>query len=94
MKLRNELTGSCVERIVDTVIVENGSLPNDAIWLGLRPQSVNYGVTDVDALAANMPQNLNTNPSGSFRLYRVGDAISSRDIHTAIYDSLRLCKDL
>jgi len=94
VKLRNELTGSCVERIVDTVIVENGSLPNDAIWLGLRPQSVNYGVTDVDALAANMPQNLSTNPSGSFRLYRVGDAISSRDIHTAIYDSLRLCKDL
>jgi hypothetical protein len=94
VKLRNELTGFCVERIVDTVIVENGSLPNDALWLGLRAQSFNQGVTDVDALAANTPQNLNTNPSGSFKLYRVGDAISSRDIHTAIYDSLRLCKDL
>lgn len=94
VKLRNELTGFCVERIVDTLIVENGSQPNDAIWLGLRPQSVNHGVTDVDALAANIPQNLSINPSGNFRLYRVGDAISSRDIHTAIYDSLRLCKDL
>jgi hypothetical protein len=26
-------------------------------------------------------------------LYRVGDCVSARDIHAAIYDSLRLCKD-
>ena len=26
-------------------------------------------------------------------LFRVGDALASRDIHAAIYDSLRLCKE-
>jgi hypothetical protein len=35
-----------------------------------------------------------TNPEGRFQRFRVGDAIASRNIHAAIYDSLRLCKDL
>jgi len=26
-------------------------------------------------------------------LFRVGDAVASRNIHAAIYDSLRLCKE-
>ena len=30
---------------------------------------------------------------GSFVLYRIGDAVASRNIHAAIYDSLRLCKN-
>ena len=34
------------------------------------------------------------NQLGNYFLYRVGDAISSRNIHAAIYDSLRMCKDL
>ena len=33
------------------------------------------------------------NKKGDFFLFRVGDAISSRNIHAAIYDSLRICKD-
>jgi dimethylglycine catabolism A len=28
------------------------------------------------------------------RLYRLGDAAAGRDIHAALLDSLRLCKDL
>jgi hypothetical protein len=32
--------------------------------------------------------------AGCFQLFRVGDAVAGRDIHAAIYDSLRLCKDL
>ncbi len=28
---------------------------------------------------------------GRFQLYRVGDAVSSRNIHAAVYDALRLC---
>ena len=36
---------------------------------------------------------------GSFRvrrdqLFRIGDAVAGRNIHAAIYDALRLCKDL
>ena len=34
------------------------------------------------------------NPDGSYLLYRVGDAVASRNIHAAIYDALRLCKGL
>jgi hypothetical protein len=33
------------------------------------------------------------NPDGRFRLFRIGDAVSSRNIHAAIYDALRLAKD-
>jgi hypothetical protein len=28
-----------------------------------------------------------------FRLYRIGDAVASRDFHAAILDALRLCND-
>ena len=31
------------------------------------------------------------NRDGRFQLFRVGDAVSSRNIHAALYDSLRLC---
>ena len=33
------------------------------------------------------------NPGGRYQLFRVGDAVASRNIHAAIYDSLRLCKN-
>jgi len=32
--------------------------------------------------------------AGRFTLWRVGDAVSGRNIHAAIFDSLRLMKDL
>jgi hypothetical protein len=28
------------------------------------------------------------------RLYKVGDAVAGRDIHAALLDALRLCKDM
>jgi hypothetical protein len=31
------------------------------------------------------------NKAGRFQLFRVGDAVASRNIHAALYDSLRLC---
>jgi hypothetical protein len=31
---------------------------------------------------------------GNYYLQRVGDAISSRNIHAAIYDLLRICKNI
>ena len=48
----------------------------------------------LDALVEGLPQDLELNPEGRFRLYRVGDAVASRDIHAAILDSLRLCHRL
>lgn len=90
----NEYGGPDIERIVDHVVVEHGTVPADDIYHDCRALSSNDGVTDVDALLAGRPQSLQLNPEGSFRLFRVGDAVTSRNIHAAIYDSLRLCKDL
>lgn len=48
----------------------------------------------MDALVAGQPQEHVANPEGSFHLFRVGDAVVSRNIHAAIHDSLRLCLTL
>jgi len=29
--------------------------------------------------------------AGRYRLFRIGDAVTSRNIHAAVYDALRLC---
>ncbi|MCT8331594.1 oxidoreductase [Albidovulum sediminis] len=75
------------------VIVECGTLPLDGLYRDLRSASVNDGVTDLDALIASAPQPIRAG-KGQFELYRVGDAIASRNIHAAILDSLRLCATL
>ena len=40
------------------------------------------------------PRTIVRNPAGRYRLFRIGDAIASRNIHAAIFDALRLAKDL
>jgi len=80
--------------LVDRVVIEHGTLPADELYFELKPQSSNLGEVDLDALIAGRPQNKVSNPDGRYELFRVGDAVASRNIHAAIYDSLRLCKDL
>ena len=93
--LRNEFAQAMEEeRVVDQVVAEHGTLPNEDLYLALKPLSCNLGELDQRALIAGAPQAIATNPEGAFQLFRVGDALASRNIHTAIYDSLRLCKDL
>ena len=82
------------ERLVDQVVVEHGTLPLDELYFALKEQSINRGEVDYRALIAGRPQSLVSNPEGRFRLFRIGDAVASRNIHAAIYDALRLCKDL
>jgi N-methyl-L-proline demethylase len=60
----------------------------------LKPGARNLGEVDYDALIANRPQTLLRNRAGEYVLYRIGDAVASRNIHAAIYDALRLAKDL
>ncbi|NKI68348.1 FAD-dependent oxidoreductase [Collimonas pratensis] len=93
--LRNEYTEVQEERVVDQVVIENGILPNDQLYWSLKPQSVNRGQIDVNKLFAAEPQPALSEPlgDGRFLLFRVGDCISMHNIHAAIYDSLRLCKD-
>ncbi len=54
----------------------------------------NDGVTDIDALLAGRPQPRDLNPDGKFELHRIGDAVASRNIHSAMLDALRICSAL
>lgn len=89
--LLNEVTLREDTLTIDQVIVERGTLPADEIFHELRPLSRNDGVTDLDALLEGRPQPATLRPAASFELHRVGDAVSSRNIHAAVLDSLRLC---
>jgi 2,4-dienoyl-CoA reductase-like NADH-dependent reductase (Old Yellow Enzyme family) len=80
-------------REVDQVVVEHGTLPNADLYEALKAGSVNEGAVDYRALIAGRPQEIVRNPAGSYRLIRIGDAVSSRNIHAAIYDALRFAKD-
>ncbi len=91
--LRNEYSDAEEERLVDQVVVEHGTIPVEEVFTGLQARAANGGRLDVERFAANRPQPEIEAADGSFLLYRVGDALASRNIHAAIYDSLRLCKD-
>jgi hypothetical protein len=82
------------ERVVDQVVVNHGTRPLDTLYFELKPLSLNSGAVDYDALATGRPQTLNRNPEGRFRLLRIGDAVAARNTHAAIYDALRLLKDI
>jgi len=82
------------ERMVDQVVVNHGTVPLDDLYFELRPQSKNAGAVEHQDLIAGKPQNLVTNPAGRFQLFRIGDAVAARNTHAAIYDALRLMKDL
>ncbi|WP_069300826.1 NADH:flavin oxidoreductase [Neptunicoccus sediminis] len=78
----------------DQVVVNYGTLPLDDLYHDLKPLSSNGGAVDHDALIAGRPQSVKRNEQGSFQLFRIGDAVSARNTHAAIYDALRLVKDL
>lgn len=90
--LRNTMTEAEEERVVDRVVVEYGTLPVDGVFKALRAGSVNHGATDAQALVDGRPQPWDD--AAGYALYRVGDCVAGRNIHAAIYDALRLCKDL
>jgi 2,4-dienoyl-CoA reductase-like NADH-dependent reductase (Old Yellow Enzyme family) len=91
---RNEYNNSIMERHTDQVVVEYGTLPADNLYFDLKDDSSNLGELDLEALISGRPQVKVSNPAGTYQLFRVGDAVSGRNIHAAIYDSLRLCKEL
>jgi NADPH-dependent 2,4-dienoyl-CoA reductase/sulfur reductase-like enzyme len=84
----------CGERLVDQVVIEHATKPLDELYFALKEQSSNRGEVDYQALIDGAPQTIATNPDGGFQLFRLGDAVAARNIHAAIYDALRLCKDL
>ena len=81
-------------RTVDQVVVNHGTLPLDELYFQLKPLSSNLGEMNYEDLIAGRPQAVTHNPQGKFQLFRIGDAVAGRNTHAAIYDALRLLKDL
>jgi 2,4-dienoyl-CoA reductase-like NADH-dependent reductase (Old Yellow Enzyme family) len=90
--LFNEYSHQYQTRLVDQVVVENGTQVNDELFHQLSPASRNLGQIDFSGLRQNQPQLLELNTSGSYYLYRIGDAWAGRNVHAALYDALRLLK--
>ena len=89
---RNELTGA--ESLVEAsqIVVEHGTLSAAGIYHELRQFSDNDGVTDIAFMLGS--EEAATPAPGSFLLHRIGDAVSSRDLYSAIYEAYRLCSKL
>lgn len=78
----------------DQIIVNHGTRPNEDLYFELIPHSSNLGEVDYQELIEGRPQTVLANEKGKFRLFRIGDAVAGRNTHAAIYDALRLMKDI
>ncbi|WP_315860661.1 NADH:flavin oxidoreductase [Rhizobium leguminosarum] len=88
---RHEMTGQVSMRTAEQIVIDNGTLPVDEVFHALKDQSVNRGETNFDFLLE--PDGAGSRKSGihGFEVHRIGDAVSSRDIYSAIQDAFRLC---
>jgi NADPH-dependent 2,4-dienoyl-CoA reductase/sulfur reductase-like enzyme len=86
--------GVLKERRIDQVVINHGTRPNDELYFALKPISSNLGEIDYSRLIAGCSQNRRVNLQGTFQLFRIGDAVAARNTHAAVYDALRLLKDL
>ena len=91
---RHELTGAMTELTASQVVIEHGTVPVTELFDTLCAGSANGGVTDVEELLQRRPQLVPPARDGAFELHRIGDAVTSRNVHGAIYDALRLCSAL
>ncbi|MEJ8474018.1 NADH:flavin oxidoreductase [Roseibium algae] len=82
------------ERHVDQIVVNHGTRPLDELYFDLKPGASNLGAVDYQSMIDSSPQNVCPNPNGTYKLFRIGDAVSARNTHAAIYDALRLTRTL
>ncbi|MFV1592129.1 NADH:flavin oxidoreductase [Phaeobacter sp. JH20_36] len=96
--LGTDYSGHRSSKLYDQVVLNYGTLPLDDLYFDLKPHSLNGGQVDYDALIAGRPQPhgraAKAAGQGGFQLFRIGDAVSARNTHAAIYDALRLMKDI
>ncbi len=78
----------------DQIVVNHGTIPLDELYLELKSSSSNLGEMSYDQLLSGEPQSVMRNPEGRFQLFRIGDAVAARNTHAAIYDGLRIAKDI
>ncbi len=83
------------ERLVDQVVVNHGTMPLDELYFELKPHSSNRGEVDYEAFIAGKAAD------GAIKSGRRISAVphrrcggGPRNTHAAIYDALRLVKDL
>ncbi len=93
-KIGTDYSDLITEKTYDQIVVNYGTLPLADLYFDLKPLSSNEGAVDQDALIQGKPQTISRNPEGTFQLFRIGDAVSARNTHAAIYDALRLMKDI
>ena len=74
----------------DQVFVNYGTKPLDELYFELLPLSKNMGEVNYEKFIKGCEQNISKNKDSKFNIFRIGDAVSSRNIHAAIYDALRL----
>ncbi|NNU69599.1 NADH:flavin oxidoreductase [Rhizobium sp. WYCCWR 11152] len=78
----------------DQIVVNHGTIPLDDLYFELKPNSSNLGEMSHDQLLSGEPQSVIRNPDGKFQLFRIGDAVAARNTHAAVYDGLRIAKDI
>ena len=93
-KIGTDYSDFSEDKEFDQVVVNYGTMPLDDLYFDLKHLSSNGGALDHEALIAGDPQTIRRNSKGTFQLFRIGDAVSARNTHAAIYDALRLMKDI
>ena len=78
----------------DQIFLNYGVKPLDELYFNLVSLSKNEGEVNYAQFIKGEQQNIIKNKNNKFNLYRIGDAVSSRNIHAAIYDALRLVINL
>jgi len=81
-------------RIVNSVVAETGTDAVSDVYDELVSLSSNGGEVLIEALINGQPQTSVRNPDGKFQLFRIGDAITSRGIHSAILDASRVSRGI
>ena len=99
MSLKNQLTSKLQtffknNSIYDQIFLNYGVKPLDELYFNLVSFSKNEGEVNYTKFIKGEKQDIIKNKNNNFNLYRIGDAVSSRNIHAAIYDALRLVINL
>ena len=94
VEIGSDHTAHRTVRHVDWVVADHGTEALADTYFELKASSSNLGAVDYGALIDGRAQKLDRNAAGAFQLFRIGDAVHSRNIHAAVYDALRLVKDL
>lgn len=87
--------GAAAQRLVcDCLVYAGGTVPEADVYLALRESSRNKGAVDYPAFITGGTQAKTACGPGEFDLFRIGDAVSSRNLHAAVLDGHRIALGL